>query len=190
MTGHSIDIALSNNAVPWRDDMTLSAEAIEKLKKPLGADRVKTRQQSGRAVAYIEGYDAINIANEVFGFDGWSYTVEGIDPLGGDEKRRLYQAVVRVIVGSAIRSDVGHGISAGDSSEAQETAIKGAVTDALKRALRSFGAQFGNSLYDKDGPELAAPRCEKHGLDMQQGRTGKWGHVLEDGKTPCFGEAA
>jgi hypothetical protein len=48
------------------------------------------------------------------------------------------------------REDVGHGIAAGTSSEAIEMARKGAVTDALKRALRSFGNQFGNSLYDKD----------------------------------------
>ncbi len=31
--------------------------------------------------------------------------------------------------------------------EAHEHAEKGAVTDALKRALRTFGNQFGNSLY-------------------------------------------
>lgn len=168
--------------------MTLTEEAITKLKQPLKASRVKSRSQSGRSVSYLEGYDVIDAANDIFGFDGWSYSVEGIEPLGGDEKRRLYQAVVRVMVGSAIRSDVGHGISAGDSSEAQETAIKGAVTDALKRALRSFGAQFGNSLYDKDGPALRSDHyCEKHGVELKKGSTG-WGHVLED-KTVCMEEA-
>ncbi len=34
--------------------------------------------------------------------------------------------------------------------EAHEAAEKGAVTDALKRALRTFGAQFGNDLYDRE----------------------------------------
>lgn len=34
--------------------------------------------------------------------------------------------------------------------EAHEQAEKGAVTDALKRALRTFGNQFGNSLYGAD----------------------------------------
>ncbi len=34
--------------------------------------------------------------------------------------------------------------------EAHEAAEKGAVTDALKRCLRSFGAQFGNDLYGAD----------------------------------------
>jgi hypothetical protein len=35
--------------------------------------------------------------------------------------------------------------------DAHEMAEKGAVTDALKRALRTFGNQFGNGLYG-DGP--------------------------------------
>lgn len=37
--------------------------------------------------------------------------------------------------------------------EAHEMAEKGAVTDALKRALRTFGNQFGNGLYG-DGPVM------------------------------------
>ena len=177
--------ALENGAIPIAEDSMLTTEQIEKLKRPLAASRVKSRSQSGRAVSYLEGYDVIDAANDIFGFDGWSYFVKSIEPLGGDEKRRLYQAVVTVTVGNAARADVGHGISAGDSSEAQETAIKGAVTDALKRALRSFGAQFGNSLYDKDGPVLRSDHyCEKHEVDFKQGKTG-WGHVLAD-QTVCM----
>lgn len=34
--------------------------------------------------------------------------------------------------------------------ESHEQAEKGAVTDALKRCLRTFGAQFGNDLYGAD----------------------------------------
>jgi len=35
-------------------------------------------------------------------------------------------------------------------ADAHEGASKEAITDALKRSLRSFGNQFGNSLYSKD----------------------------------------
>jgi hypothetical protein len=57
--------------------------------------------------------------------------------------------------GSAGREDVGVGIPAtprgeAPSPDATETAVKAAVTDALKRALRTFGNAFGNSLYAKD----------------------------------------
>lgn len=181
--------AMRLGATPYMGERMLTPDQITKLQSPLAKSRVKSRQQSGRAVSYIEGYDVIDTANDIFGFDGWSYEVKNIEPLGGDEKRRLYQAVVMVIIDGAVRSDVGHGISAGDSSEAQETAIKGAVTDALKRALRSFGAQFGNSLYDKDGPVLRSDHyCEAHGVELKKGSTG-WGHVLED-KTVCMEVAA
>ncbi len=45
-------------------------------------------------------------------------------------------------------------ISAAQSTivEAHEAAEKGAVTDALKHALRTFGAQLGNDLYGTDRP--------------------------------------
>ena len=33
-----------------------------------------------------------------------------------------------------------------ETVEGHDTAYKGAVTDALKRGLRSFGDEFGNSL--------------------------------------------
>ena len=58
-------------------------------------------------------------------------------------------------------------ISAGGSPEALETAIKGAVSDALKRAMRHFGKQFGNSLYDKErngqGAKQEKPQAKKAG---------------------------
>ena len=59
-----------------------------------------------------------------------------------------YSATVRVTVpGAPSRTDVGFQPVSDDSAEGHETAYKGAVTDALKRALRSFGDRFGNGLY-------------------------------------------
>lgn len=40
-------------------------------------------------------------------------------------------------------------------ADAHENSAKEAVTDALKRSLRSFGNQFGNSLYDKSKAMVA-----------------------------------
>ena len=52
----------------------------------------------------------------------------------------------------AFHEDVGYGTSEGMTSKAQsiEKARKGAVTDGVKRALRSFGNLLGNCLYDKE----------------------------------------
>jgi hypothetical protein len=51
----------------------------------------------------------------------------------------------------AIAQDVGYGIGQSYSSfaDAFESAAKEAVTDALKRCLRTWGNRFGNCLYDK-----------------------------------------
>ncbi|PSI00470.1 Rad52/Rad22 family DNA repair protein, partial [Synechococcus lacustris] len=61
-----------------------------------------------------------------------------------------YTAKVRIQVGAIIRegSGAGHGIDA-DLGQAHESALKEAETDAMKRALMTFGNPFGLALYDK-----------------------------------------
>jgi hypothetical protein len=44
-----------------------------------------------------------------------------------------------------------------DMGEAHESAIKEAETDAMKRALMTFGNPFGLALYDKDKQEVGRP---------------------------------
>ena len=117
-------------------------------------------------VPYIEGYQAINQANRIFGHGRWG--AELVGPVGYRELTRthkgsgevstvgMYWASVRVHVrGCEPRSDVGCAFTADDSPEAHDTAIKAAVTDAMKRALRQFGDQFGNALYDRANPAHA-----------------------------------
>ena len=70
---------------------------------------------------------------------------------------RDYSAPVRVTVpGAPPRTDVGFHTVAEETGEGHETAFKAAVTDGLKRALRTFGDQMGNSLYG-DQPALSRP---------------------------------
>lgn len=68
-----------------------------------------------------------------------------------------YTAKVRITVHAAdgrqkrVREGVGGARGfAPTYGEAIENAMKGAETDALKRALRTFGNAFGNCLYDRD----------------------------------------
>ena len=42
-----------------------------------------------------------------------------------------------------------------------ETALKGAVTDGMKRALRSFGDRFGNGLYGDQAPVVNPPQPQR-----------------------------
>lgn len=142
--------------------MATHGTAMEQLDKPLEADRVKQRRQGGRMISYLEGYDVIDRANAIFGFDGWSYRlIESSFVRMGDAG--FYQATVEVETLGVTRRDVGVGDVTVPrdrtldeaSADAFGTALKGAVTDGLKRCLRTFGSQFGNSLYDKDDPAHA-----------------------------------
>lgn len=127
--------------------------------------------RAGRTVSYVEGHVAISEANRVFGFGGWGYElvadvtlreIENVDPRTGEVKRvRAYSAPVRVTVpGAPSRTDIGFHTVTEETADGHETALKGAVTDGLKRALRSFGNRFGNGLYGDQQPPGHAPRPE------------------------------
>lgn len=138
-----------------------SQAQVDALQSPLSGDVVKTREQSGRTLSYIEGWWAISEANRIFGFGGWSQEVLDIKCVSERERKIgrgtkdgwgvSYVATIRVVVNGVKREGVGagHGIDV-DLGIAHESAIKEAATDALKRALMTFGNQFGLALYDKD----------------------------------------
>ncbi|KAM5298281.1 DNA repair protein RAD52 homolog [Ctenodactylus gundi] len=111
----------------------------------------------GQKVCYIEGHKVINLANEMFGYNGWAHSVtqqnvDFVDLHNG----KFYVGVcafVRVqLKDGSYHEDVGYGVSEGLKSKALslEKARKEAVTDGLKRALRSFGNALGNCILDKD----------------------------------------
>jgi DNA recombination protein Rad52 len=140
--------------------MAFSPEQTAALSANLNRANVKERQQSGRKLSYIEGWHAIAEANRIFGFDAW--TRETFDVRCVSERERKlgsgrdgwgvsYVAKVRVTVDGVVREGIGagHGIDA-DLGLAHESAIKEAETDAMKRALMTFGNPFGLALYDKE----------------------------------------
>jgi DNA repair and recombination protein RAD52 len=147
-----------------------TAEQIAKLEAPLDRAHVATRSQSGRILSYIEGWHAIAEANRIFGFDGWfRETVEM--RLVAERERTVgqgtgwgvsYLCKVRVVVfapgcGDGIAREgygTGHGIDR-DLGLAHESATKEAETDAMKRALMTFGNPFGLALYDKTQAHVA-----------------------------------
>lgn len=131
------------------------------LAAPLSSAKVKTRQQSGRELSYIEGWWAISEANRIFGFDGWTRetvelkcVAEHERPIGrqGDKGWGVtYIAKVRITAAGIVREGcgTGHGIDR-DRGQAHESALKEAETDAMKRGLMTFGNPFGLALYDKE----------------------------------------
>ena len=75
--------------------------------------------------------------------------IETLDTKTGEvTTASAYSAPVRVTVAGALpRTDIGVHPVAEDTLDGHDTAMKGAVTDGLKRAFRSFGVQFGNGFY-------------------------------------------
>ncbi|KRO94453.1 MAG: RAD52 family DNA repair protein [Prochlorococcaceae cyanobacterium MAG_34] len=144
-----------------------STEQIAALSAPLDRAKVQTRSQAGRSLAYLEGWQAIAEANRIFGFDGWQRETIAVQCVSERERTLgssnragwgvTYTARVRISVGDVIRegSGAGHGIDA-DLGQAHESALKEAETDAMKRALMTFGNPFGLALYDKQQREVTS----------------------------------
>ena len=137
----------------------LPPAVVNALEQPLDPALVSRRDGRGnRQYDYIEGHTVIDQANRIFGYGGWGYElvgdvslrrIEKVDVRTGEVKvNYAYSAPVRVTVnGAPSRTDIGFHIVTEDTPEGHETAAKGAVTDGLKRAMRSFGDRFGNGLY-------------------------------------------
>ncbi len=144
-----------------------SREEIEgKLDANLCSSRVKKNDYSGHD--HIESWDAIRLANEVFGFTGWTSRIDDMKQVSATKAENgtfeiAYMATVTVtvtyseVVDGSVRlletTRQGSGVGLGFKKklgDAHEMAIKNAETDAEKRALRKFGNPFGLALYDKD----------------------------------------
>jgi DNA repair and recombination protein RAD52 len=137
-------------------------EQLQILNSNLDTNRIKTRNKGNIQLSYIEGHSVIETANQVFGFGNWDYSISKLEQVSSEINSNqnnvlCYKATVKVLVHdksheqNISREDVGFGTGVAKTlADAHEGAAKEAVTDALKRALRSFGNQFGNSLYSKD----------------------------------------
>ena len=144
-----------------------------RLGQPLDPSLVSQRKgRGGRVFDYLEGHAVIDQANRIFGYGGWGYElvadvtlrqIETVDPQTGEIKTvSVYNAPVRVSVAGALpRTDTGFHAVTDETADGHDTAMKGAVTDGMKRAFRSFGVQFGNGFYGDQQPTTVATQPER-----------------------------
>jgi len=142
-----------------KDEFSPSERGVIKslLQQKLGNSHLSTRPGSGGATfTYVESWKVIELANQIFGFNGWSCSVVDITPDFIEESAKgRYCAGVTAVVKVALKDgtfheDVGFGMSEHPKKgSAIEKAKKEAVSDARKRALRLFGNALGNCIYDK-----------------------------------------
>ncbi len=128
----------------------------EELQKPLRPDAIKAPPK-GKFGEYVDALHVIREANRIFGEDGWSYSVTRLEMTNrtevGEQLRIGYLCSVRVDIDGICREGVSAGSGIGkatNEADLHDSAIKEAETDALKRALRTFGNTFGLALYEKD----------------------------------------
>jgi hypothetical protein len=196
-----LDAAERQHTTPSQSPVgAFSAEQLAALAAPLDRSRIASRKLGASRVSYLPGWVLIEEANRIFGFDGWQRqtlfcrcAAQAERLIGANDPERpakngwgvTYIARVRITVltrsgGLLIRegTGAGHGIDV-DLGQAHESAIKEAETDAMKRALVTFGNPFGLALYDKSQRQVsghAAPAAA-HG---SQGR-GSNGHGPANG---------
>jgi DNA recombination protein Rad52 len=143
---------------------------IRHLKAKLEPRYIKTRSANGANLSYVEGWHSIAEANRIFGFDAWDRRTISTacvwNGQSGQVHAAAYTAKVRVSVraGDTIIVREGSGTGEGRAStpgQAHELALKGAETDATKRALATFGNPFGLALYDREQAGVRKARTIK-----------------------------
>jgi DNA repair and recombination protein RAD52 len=151
------------------------------LSQKLGKDDLASRPgPSGNTVDYLETWRAIAIANETFGFNGWSSSIvevkeDYIDQKDSDGRFNVGISVIMRITlkDGTFHEDIGYGDSENQKQKgaAIENAKKKAVSDALKRSLRNFGHKLGLTVYDKEHVKQLKKQAKQRPIQPHQRTT-------------------
>ncbi len=137
---------------------SFSVNQLKKLNRALDPAYIHVRDIDSRKISYIEGWFAIAQANEIFGPSAWDREMVHFERVyeranaSGYTCGYLARVRIRVRAGATeiVREGTGWGAASAQAlSDAHERALKSAETDATKRALATFGNQFGLCLYER-----------------------------------------
>ena len=169
------------------------------LKAKLDPRFIKTRNANGLNLSYVEGWHAVAEANRIFGFDAWDRRTISTACVWNGQSGQLhsaaYTAKVRVSVraGDIVVVREGSGTGEGRAStpgQAHELALKGAETDATKRALATCGNSFGLALYDREQAGVRKLRSGSNGQAEENSQIGPWVLHSSGGKPISTHEAS
>ena len=150
--------------------MAFTDAQVRQLKAKLDPRYIKTRDANGVNLSYVEGWHVIDEANRIFGFDAWDRRTVSTACVWSGQSGHVYAAAytakVRICVRAADTMIVREGSGTGEArasspGQAHELALKGAETDATKRALATFGNSFGLALYDREQTGVRKARTTK-----------------------------
>lgn len=153
-------------------------EEIEaKLREKLDSRNVRTRQQAGIELSYVDGHYVISRLNEIYGPHGWcvesvqTNLVHQSEDSGKTMVSYTCQLQLSIYPEGFRMYNIGVGAGHGKDRNpgiAHESAIKESATDALKRAAMRLGPSMGLALYDKEQRDVAQRGVVRHG--KQAGR--------------------
>jgi len=155
--------------------MGFTTEQTKELKAKLDAKHVRVRHADGLELNYVEGWHVIAEANRIFGHDAWDRRTLASHCVwsgkSGAHHSSAYTAKVRVTVRAGDIKIVREGSGTGEGTaptlgQAHDLALKGAETDATKRALATFGNPFGLALYDPG--QLGVRKTRKDGTAVKR----------------------
>jgi DNA recombination protein Rad52 len=163
--------------------MAFTDSQVRQLKAKLDPRYIKTRSANGANLNYVEGWHAIAEANRIFGFDAWDRRTVATacvwSGASGQYHAAAYTAKVRVSVRAGEITIVREGSGTGEGrastpGQAHDLALKGAETDATKRALATFGNPFGLALYDREQVGVRKVRGSFNGQVGDSSQSGPW----------------
>jgi DNA repair and recombination protein RAD52 len=139
----------------------------EKLNKKLGPEFISQRPGPGgnQKLTYAEGWKIINLANDIFGFNGWSSSVVNlnVDFIDFNEESKRYTIGVTAIVRVTLRDGVHHedvGFGMLENSKSKGTALdKVSIHLAVAHILNS-------SLYLFNSAKRKLLRTGSNGLSV------------------------
>ena len=117
---------MTSNPIKKYDKMTLGY----RLKQDLGPEFLSERKGPGNIkLQYIESWRLLDLANEIFGFDGWSHSIvkQEIDFIDciGDKFNVGVSTIVRVTLkDGTFHEDIGYG-------QMENSRIKGAAIEKV-----------------------------------------------------------
>ena len=147
--------------------MALTDTQVRQLRAKLDARHVKTRKANGAELHYVEGWHVIAEANRIFGYDAWDRRTLATNCVSSSANRpassspptpRRFASPCAPAKQLSLGRDQEPGKAEPPTpGQAHELALKGAETDATKRALATFGNPFGLALYDRE--QLGVRKC-------------------------------
>ena len=157
----------------------ISDEQRDEMAKSLSAAQIKQKSVGESAtIDYIPASAVINNANRIFGPGSWRMKWIGhyydltTELMGADYKgaRTIAQRGQLYIYDQLVAEDIGTGtllVSNPNRIHIEvDSAVKGALTDCMKRCWRIFGSQFGSDVRRGEGGGAQADEgtpCEKCG---------------------------